>query len=160
MASTRKVSQCSTKARDGLEYGSLQFPSISNSDAMLQYALYTIEAVEFHHSCASPLRLPNSVFSLPTPIYPSPLDGCSLSCSHAMSLVRSTQIVVVVGDIYAFPPKKNLRMRYRTITTPMIIPESLKIATLLPEAAMRPRRLAEPFRFVLMEEKVSFCELH
>lgn len=39
----------------------------------------------------------------------------------------------------------------------MRMPESLRMATLLPDAAMRPRRLAEPFSCVPIEENVSFC---
>jgi hypothetical protein len=37
----------------------------------------------------------------------------------------------------------------------MIIPESFNIATLFPDAAIRPNRLADPFKDVLIEEKVS-----
>ena len=37
----------------------------------------------------------------------------------------------------------------------MSIPDSFSIATLFPEAAMRPSRPAEPFRDVDMEENVS-----
>jgi hypothetical protein len=37
------------------------------------------------------------------------------------------------------------------------MPESLKMATLFPEAAIRVRRVAEPFRVVLKVEKVSDC---
>ena len=46
-------------------------------------------------------------------------------------------------------------MKYSTSTTPMIIPASLNTATLFPDAAMRPRRPAEPLRDVLKFEKVS-----
>lgn len=37
----------------------------------------------------------------------------------------------------------------------MRIPDSLSIATLLPEAAIRPSRLADPFICVVMDENVS-----
>lgn len=37
----------------------------------------------------------------------------------------------------------------------MMMPDSLRMATLLPEAAMRVRRPADPFIWVPMEEKVS-----
>lgn len=37
----------------------------------------------------------------------------------------------------------------------MMMPESLKMATLLPAAAMRPSRPAEPLSCVDMDEKVS-----
>lgn len=46
-------------------------------------------------------------------------------------------------------------INHKAITAPMIIPLSLNIATLFPLAAMRPRRLADPFRDVLIEENVS-----
>jgi hypothetical protein len=39
----------------------------------------------------------------------------------------------------------------------MTIPESFKIATLFPEAAMRVKRPAEPFICVVIEENVSDC---
>lgn len=39
----------------------------------------------------------------------------------------------------------------------MIIPDSLSMATLLPLAAIRPRRVAEPFSWVPIEENVSDC---
>jgi hypothetical protein len=47
------------------------------------------------------------------------------------------------------------QIQYSSITAAMIIPESLRMATLFPDCAMRPRRLAEPFRVVLKEENVS-----
>lgn len=37
----------------------------------------------------------------------------------------------------------------------MMMPESFIMATLLPDAAMRVRRVAEPLIWVVMEEKVS-----
>jgi hypothetical protein len=37
----------------------------------------------------------------------------------------------------------------------MIMPESLRIATLFPAAAIRPSRPADPFKVTLIEEKVS-----
>jgi hypothetical protein len=46
-------------------------------------------------------------------------------------------------------------MNHSTSTTPMIMPASLRIATLFPDAAILPSRPAEPFKEVLMEEKVS-----
>jgi hypothetical protein len=39
----------------------------------------------------------------------------------------------------------------------MIMPASLKMATLFPDAAILPNRPADPFKEVLMEEKVSDC---
>lgn len=39
----------------------------------------------------------------------------------------------------------------------MMMPDSLRMATLLPEAAMRVKRPAEPLSWVDMEEKVSDC---
>lgn len=39
----------------------------------------------------------------------------------------------------------------------MIIPASLKMATLLPLCAILPRRPAEPFMLVVMDEKTSDC---
>lgn len=41
----------------------------------------------------------------------------------------------------------------------MRMPDSFNMATLLPAAAMRPRRPAEPVREVRMEEKVSDCDI-
>lgn len=38
-----------------------------------------------------------------------------------------------------------------------MMPDSLRTATLLPEAAMRVRRPAEPLRDVEKEENVSLC---
>jgi hypothetical protein len=40
------------------------------------------------------------------------------------------------------------------------MPASFRIATLFPEDAMRVRRLAEPLRVVLKEEKVSDYIIH
>ena len=40
---------------------------------------------------------------------------------------------------------------------PIIIPLSLRTATLFPEAAMRVSLLADPFRFVEKVENVSVC---
>jgi hypothetical protein len=42
----------------------------------------------------------------------------------------------------------------------MMMPESFRIAILLPEAAIRVRRPAEPFIWVVMEEKVSLWKRH
>lgn len=39
----------------------------------------------------------------------------------------------------------------------MMMPESFRMATLFPAAAMRPSRPAEPFSCVDMEENVSDC---
>lgn len=38
---------------------------------------------------------------------------------------------------------------------PMRMADSFRTATLFPEAAILPRRVAEPLRVVVMEEKVS-----
>lgn len=46
-------------------------------------------------------------------------------------------------------------MNHNTSTPPIIIPDNLRIATLFPDAAIRPRREAEPFKEVDMEENVS-----
>lgn len=40
----------------------------------------------------------------------------------------------------------------------MTMPESLRIATLFPDAAMRVKRPADPFICVVMEENVSDCQ--
>lgn len=46
-------------------------------------------------------------------------------------------------------------MNHNTSTTPIIMPASLRMATLFPDAAILPNRLADPFKEPLMEEKVS-----
>jgi len=51
--------------------------------------------------------------------------------------------------------KNSPQINQRTNTPPTIIPDSFRIATLFPLAAMRPSRPAEPFREVDMEENVS-----
>ena len=50
-------------------------------------------------------------------------------------------------------------MNHNASTLPIIIPESLRIATLLPLVAIRPNLPAEPLRLVLMEEKVFDCNI-
>ena len=52
---------------------------------------------------------------------------------------------------------KSPHMNHSSTTVPTIIPASLNMATLFPLAAMQPRRPAEPFKEVLIEEKVSDC---
>ena len=47
-------------------------------------------------------------------------------------------------------------MNHNASTTPMIMPANLRMATLFPDAAILPSLPADPFREVLMEEKVSF----
>ena len=49
-------------------------------------------------------------------------------------------------------------MNHSNKTVPTIIPASLNIATLFPDAAILPNRPADPFKEVLIEEKVSFYE--
>lgn len=51
--------------------------------------------------------------------------------------------------------KKSPQMNHSARTTPIMIPASFNIATLLPDAAILPIRAAEPFKDVLIEEKVS-----
>lgn len=46
-------------------------------------------------------------------------------------------------------------MNHNKSTTPMIMPASLRMATLFPDAAILPSRPADPFKEPLMEEKVS-----
>jgi hypothetical protein len=58
---------------------------------------------------------------------------------------------------FGFPYTNNPQINQSSIITPMIMPANLNIATLFPEAAIRPRRPADPFKDVLMEEKVSDC---
>ncbi len=54
-----------------------------------------------------------------------------------------------------FPHTNNPHIIHNAITTAMMIPDSLNMATLFPAAAIRPNRPAEPLRDVLIEEKVS-----
>lgn len=49
----------------------------------------------------------------------------------------------------------NPQMNHNNTKTPMIIPASLSMATLFPDAAILPSRPADPFNEVLMEENVS-----
>jgi hypothetical protein len=46
-------------------------------------------------------------------------------------------------------------MNHNNTTTPIIMPASLRMATLFPDAAILPSRPADPFKEVPMEEKVS-----
>lgn len=55
--------------------------------------------------------------------------------------------------------KIKWKIQYSTTNAATIMPLSLNIATLFPDAAMRVSRLAEPLRDVAMLEKVSFCIL-
>jgi hypothetical protein len=46
------------------------------------------------------------------------------------------------------------QINHNTNTAPMMIPESFNIETLFPLAAILPNRLADPFKLVLIDEKV------
>lgn len=51
--------------------------------------------------------------------------------------------------------KNKCHTQYNSTTPAIIMPLSLKMATLLPDDAMRVRRVAEPLSDVANEEKVS-----
>lgn len=53
-------------------------------------------------------------------------------------------------------PNTRPQIQYSTMTVPMMMPASLKMATLLPDCAMRVRRVALPLRELEKVEKVSF----
>jgi hypothetical protein len=52
------------------------------------------------------------------------------------------------------PQTNSPHINHSTNTVPIIIPASLNMAILFPLAAIRPSLLAEPFKFVLIEENV------
>lgn len=54
-------------------------------------------------------------------------------------------------------PKTKPQIQYSTMTVPAMMPASLRMATLLPDWAMRVRRVALPLSEAEKEEKVSFC---
>jgi hypothetical protein len=58
--------------------------------------------------------------------------------------------------VFDDPQKNSPHMNHSTKTVPIIMPASLNMATLFPDAAILPNRLADPFKEVLIEEKVSF----
>lgn len=59
---------------------------------------------------------------------------------------------------FALPcPKTRPQIQYSTMTVPAMMPASLRMATLLPDWAMRVRRVALPLSEAEKEEKVSFC---
>lgn len=49
------------------------------------------------------------------------------------------------------------KIQYNKTTVPTMMPASLRIATLFPACAARPRRAALPFKVVDMLEKTSLC---
>lgn len=104
----------------------------------------------------------------------TPLLCCFHDLSHMLqshlrhSIFVSRYIQALHGSpttLFSLTPRNALnpefshtnspQMIHSAITTPIMIPASLKIATLFPAAAIRPNRPAEPFRDVLIDEKVS-----
>jgi hypothetical protein len=84
------------------------------------------------------LDLRRSLYMGVSMAYPLPLSPDSERCSK--SRLHHTN---------------NPQIIHNAITTAIMIPDSLNIATLFPAAAMRPSRPAEPLRDVLIDEKVS-----
>lgn len=72
------------------------------------------------------------------------------------SAVSPHTIIFALSQPYSHSAQKiKCQIQYKTTNAATIMPLSLNIATLFPDAAMRVNRLAEPLRDVAMLEKVS-----
>lgn len=75
--------------------------------------------------------------------------SCTVYCSPSLSWSSSLRLQNYL------PQTNNPQINHSTITDPIMIPLNFKTATLFPLAAILPNLVADPLRFVLMEEKVS-----
>lgn len=86
--------------------------------------------------------------------------SCSSDTHACPSAASSDTIILVLSQSDSHSAQKiKCQIQYSTTNAATIMPLSLNIATLFPDAAMRVSRLAEPLRDVAMLEKVSFCML-
>jgi hypothetical protein len=87
-----------------------------------------------------------------------PLDIClhplTLYLSVPSVYQLSPNLLYLLMRLVGYPQTNSPHMNHSTNTVPTIIPASLNMATLFPLAAIRPSLLAEPFKFVLIEENV------